>query len=245
MPGLKKVKILQKFTKIVRVLLTILVSVPYQECRLKAEERQVVYGMNKRQKEDYAIELATVDSPSGLSAFDTQVCIWYVMGCTQRESYELTAGTAKLVNLDPIISARRGHRILNRPEAKSYLRSLIARLEDLGVASALEIQMFLTDVIRTPPSEVDSNHRLCQRVNRRVIQTEDGPVTYEDPEMVNKMDALKTLVQMKGLNAPVKLEVNHNVGVMVVPMSTNVEEWQANAEASQAELVEDARVYDV
>ncbi len=56
------------------------------------------------------------------------------------------------------------------------------------------------------------------------------------------MDALKTLIRMKGLDAPIKVDVNHSgsVGVMVVPMAANVDDWEALAQSSQKALMEDA-----
>ena len=197
--------------------------------------------MNSRQKQHYTEELAFTDHPSGLTPFEIAFCLYYVQGCTQRQALELAAdGTDRLDGLTVRQQSVIAHKMAKRPEVRDYLRALLAKLEEMAVASALEIQMFLTDVIRTPPSQVNSNHHLCQRVNRRVMQTPDGPVSFEDPEMVNKMDAVKTLIAMKGLSAPVKVDINHNVGVMVVPMATNVDDWQSQAQDSQAKLMTDA-----
>lgn len=88
------------------------------------------------------------------------------------------------------------YRLYNKPEIKA---AIAAECEIASANSRLskdDLIKYLTDVIMTPPGEVDESSPLAQEVRR------DGTV-----KMVNKFNAIKLLVKMCGWDAPEEEEV--------------------------------------
>tara|TARA_R100001530_G_scaffold122281_1_gene89881 strand:+ start:717 stop:1334 length:618 start_codon:yes stop_codon:yes gene_type:complete len=185
-------------------------------------------------------ELRLVDAPNGLTPYQTRFALFYIQGYSPNEAVQEAKGRGghKLNDRQLTQEARK---LLKLHPMRAYLRSLAAQLEKRAVADALEIQMFLTEAMRTPIGAIDEDHRLCQR--RKVTRRTDkdgGETETVELESVSKMDAVKTLIRMKGLDAPLQVEHTHAVGVMIVPMSHNVDDWQAAAVDSQRRLMADA-----
>lgn len=186
-------------------------------------------------------ELALVDHPSNLTPWELRFCHHYATGGQMLDSFKQVCALHELQETDKELR-RKAVALLKKPAVKKYIRHLHKRLEDMGVASMLEVQMYLTEIMRTPIEEIDSDHPLCQKKITTVTFHKDGSRSEKTTlEMVPKMDAVKALIAMKGWNAPTNVNVNHTGGgVMLVPMAENVTDWEAAARASQAALMKDA-----
>ena len=177
-------------------------------------------------------ELLLVDHPSGLTTSELAFCRMYAQGFKPFRAYQLIADDIEeCKNLSDLQLKLRALAILKKPACKRYLLHLSQRLEDIGVASMLEMQMFLTDAIRTPIGMIEDDHPLCQKktITVTTVRQKDGSEVETEKiilESISKMDAAKTLIKMKGWDAPVKVDVNHQGGVMVVPMSENMSDWE-------------------
>ena len=187
-------------------------------------------------------ELSLVDHPSGLATFEMAFLRRYAQGFKPFEAMRVLAdeieGWDKLTDTQLKTKALT---VLKKPTAKAYLERLTARLEELGVASMLEVQMFLTAAIRTPVGMLDENNPLCQRKTTVTTTHKDGTESEKTVlDSVSKLEAAKMLIRMKGWDAPTKIDVSHSGGVMLVPMAENLTDWQKAAGESQAKLMADA-----
>ena len=185
-------------------------------------------------------ELALLDHPSGLLPWEMAFCIEYSQHGNLVESLAVAKGVP-MNETNPHSLRMQAVSLLKRPAVKQYIHKLQERLEEMGVMSMLEMQMFLSDAVRTPIESIDSNHPLCQKKITTVTTFKDG--SYQEKttlESVSKMDAAKTLIRMKGWDAPVKVDVAATGGVMLIPMTHDVETWENAAAESQAKLMEDA-----
>lgn len=116
------------------------------------------------------------------------------------------------------------------------------RLEQTCCATLLEVQLFLTEAIRTPLSEIDEESPLCQehKVQRRYDK--DGQETVTTTyKAVSKLQAVKELSALNGWEPPKKVDIVDQGGVMLVPAPASLKDWAATAEESQKALMEDAR----
>ena len=193
----------------------------------------------KKQRER-AEELALVDHPSGLIPWELRFCLEYALRGQLVDAMKEVCAIHELNDSDHALRMR-AVALLKKPQVKKYLESLQKRLEEMGVASMLEVQLWLTGAIRTPIGMIEDNSPLCQKKIVTVRTSKDGGVTETTTlESVSKMDAAKTLIKMKGWDAPVKVDVNHSGGVMLVPMADNLSDWQKAAGESQEKLMADA-----
>ena len=185
-------------------------------------------------------DLESVAAPDGLTFQESNFALNLLQGFVRVEAYRL-AFAAKCANLTDRQVASAAYKLHNKPAVRKYLRSLTKELERAAVATALDLQMFLSAAVFTPVGEIDENHPLCQSVKRSTITTKDGgTIENEEIKTVSKIEAAKTLIRMKGYDAPIKVDVNHNIGVMIVPMAKSVDEWEKAAAESQRQLMEDA-----
>lgn len=192
----------------------------------------------KKQRER-AEELALVDHPSGLLPWELRFCQEYALSGQLLDAMKQVCAVHELQNDHSL--RMRAVALLKKPLVKRYLNHLQNRLEDIGVASMVEVQMFLTNAIRTPVGLVDEDSPLCQKKVVTVRTAKDGSQTETTTiETVSKMEAAKTLIRMKGWDAPIKLDVNHSGGVMLVPMADNLSDWEKAAADSQEKLMADA-----
>ena len=200
----------------------------------------------KRQAKRLEDELTLVDHPSGLATYEMAFMRLYAQGFKPFEAMVIIADNIEeWVDFTDLQIKNQALKVLKKPVAKAYLKKLTDKLEELGVASMLEMQMFLTDAIRTPIGMIDDDSPLCQKktVVKRTVTQKDGSVVETETvtlESINKMDAGKTLIKMKGWDAPVKIDVNHSGGVMLIPMAANLLDWEKAAQDSQAKLMKDA-----
>ena len=185
-------------------------------------------------------ELETLELPEGIDPIEAKYALCIIQGYSSLQAYKLA---------DPKRGAAMTHRkeVQNaykykcKPLVQKYIKMLTAELQRVGVANALDIQMFLSAAIFTPVGQIDENHPLCQKKETTVSYDSEGsPIRKVKLESVSKMDAVKTLIRMKGMDAPLRIDVNHNVGVMVVPMAANVEDWEQIAVKDQQRLMDDA-----
>jgi hypothetical protein len=185
-------------------------------------------------------DLESVATPDGLTFHEMSFALNILQGFAQLEAYR-KAFAGECDGLENRKISARASNLKNKPIVKQYLRSLAKELERAAVATALDLQMFLSAAIFTPVGDIDENHPLCQKVKRSTVTTKDGAmIDNEEIVAVPKLEAVKTLIRMKGYDAPIKIDINHKVGVMVVPMASNVDEWEKAAAESQRRLMDDA-----
>ena len=189
-------------------------------------------------------ELKLVDTPQGITPLQILFALFYVQGMPPGEAVNLAMSSMNGPVKGKVTIQKRAslaREFLKSPLVKNYIHSLIARLESMAVADALEIKMFLTEAIRTPIDQIDGSHKLCQKKKSTIKYNRDGdPISeIEEIEMVSKMDAAKTLIRMNGWDAPIKIDHTHNVGVMIMPIASSVEDWE-KAASSQQQLMDDA-----
>ena len=188
-----------------------------------------------------ARELEAVEIPAGLTPVELLFCLYFVQAKPPVVAYEMALADAGGVGRRqdaPMMAAA----MLRRKKVKAYLGKLEKALEAFGVASALEIQMWLTRGFRTSVGEVDEFDPLCQKKVTRTTHHKDGSKTETVTlEKVAALECIRTLNRMKGFDAPLKIDHNHTIGGrMVVPLAASADEWEALAMASQEELQEDA-----
>ena len=176
----------------------------------------------KKQELERAAELALVDHPRGLVIWEMNFCIQYALCGHTLEAFKSVCAMHELNYTDATLQ-KKAKALLKRPAITKYIQHLHNRLEDLGVATILEVQMFVTQVMRTAQDEL----------------FEERPLRDLDTLKLG-VAAARALAELKGWNAPVKHDHTHAHGVMVVPMSQNPEEWAKAAKESQQALMDDA-----
>ena len=195
------------------------------------------YSRKQRNRKE---ELALVDHPSGLLPWELRFCQEYAVHGQLVDAMREVIAAEDFREEDYALRLR-AVKLLKKPLVKKYLQHLQKRLEDIGVASMVEVQTFLSDAIRTPIDQIDASSPLCQKRIIRTTTFKDGSqAETETLESISKMDAAKTLIKMKGWDAPIKVDVNHSGGVMLIPMADNLTDWEKAAADSQAKLMKDA-----
>ena len=195
------------------------------------------YSRKQRNRKE---ELALVDHPSGLLPWELRFCQEYAVHGQLIDAMREVIAAEDFREEDYALRLR-AVKLLKKPLVKKYLQHLQKRLEDIGVASMVEVQTFLSDAIRTPIDQIDASSPLCQKRIIRTTTSKDGSqAETETLESISKMDAANTLIKMKGWDAPIKVDVNHSGGVMLIPMADNLTDWEKAAADSQAKLMKDA-----
>ena len=185
-------------------------------------------------------ELETLEAPDGIDPIEMKYALCIIQGYSSLQAYKL-ADPKRGAAMTHKKEVQNAYKYKCKPLVQKYIKMLNKELERVAVANALDIQMFLSAAIFTPVSDIDEAHPLCQKKKTTVSYDADGsPIRKVELESVSKMDAVKTLIRMKGMDAPIKIDVNHSVGVMVVPMASNVEDWEQIAAKSQQSLMDDA-----
>lgn len=195
---------------------------------------------DKRQRQRRE-ELALIDEPSGILPWESMFVREYVLCGHPLEAFKKVCATHELQDSDQALRMRATN-LMRKPAVKRYLNHLNQRLEDMGVCSMLEVQIWLSDVMRTPVGMIDQNDPLCQKHRKtiRIVTQKDGSTLEtetEEFESVSKLEAAKALIRMKGWDAPVKVDVNHQGGVMLVPMALDAAEWEKHASGHQERLM--------
>lgn len=194
------------------------------------------YELIKNRIED----LREVERPPGIKSVEIKFALNTLQGFGPQEAFRLAWGN-HLKEKTPAQLSKAANKMKNKPVVQRYMKALIRELERVAVANALDLQMFLSAAIFTPIGQIDENHPLCQKKTESIITQKDGTTIERTTlEMVPKLEAARTLIRMKGLDAPIRVDHTHRVGVMIVPMAASVEDWEKMAVTSQQTLMEDA-----
>ena len=186
--------------------------------------------------ERFVPDLESVEAPTQLNTQQIKFCLYVIQGYSYIEAVKQSHPIQDNNKIKYL-----AQKLKKNTYVQAYIRTLNKELERAGVANALHIQLFLTAAAFTPVGEIDKTHPLCQKQTVKTRADRDGTETTETiTEGVNKMEALKTLIKMKGYEMPAQVNHNFDTGVMLMPASSNVEEWTALAANSQRALMEDA-----
>lgn len=196
----------------------------------------------QRQAKELEHELLLIDPQNGLTPSEMVFLRYYAQGFTPLRSmaflHDVEVAAGELALTDAQLK-NRALKILKKPNSRKYLDKINAKLEEVGVASAQEIQAWLTDAMRCDPEMLAESHPLHQSKTVTVRTTKDGATTTSTKyTIVDKIAAARQLSKMKGWDAPVKVDVKHSGGVMLVPMSGSVDDWEKAATQSQEELMQ-------
>lgn len=184
--------------------------------------------------------LEGVEVPNELSTLEARFVLNVIQGYGPNESYRMALGK-HAEGKTPTQVASGARRVRKSAPAQQYMRALLKELERVAVVNAFDLELFLSAAVCTPIGGIDENHPLCQEKTTSVTTHKDGSTTEKtNLKSVSKLEAAKMLIRMKGLDAPIKIDVDHRVGVMVVPMASSVDEWEQLAANSQKKLMEDA-----
>ncbi len=198
--------------------------------------------MTFRQKQSQRVlELSLLDPPSGLTPQEQRFLQEYATTGVIVDAMRATCPVEDINRSDKSLVTS-AVVILKKPIAKQYMTKLQDRLEELGVASMLNTQLFLSSAMITPLSDIDADHPLCQTRTVTTTTNRDGTESkVEKFTMVDKLKATEMLNKMCGREAPKEVNVNHTGGgAMMVPLADNLSDWTALAAPSQAELMKDA-----
>jgi len=187
------------------------------------------------------LEMIAVEPPEGVSPFMQLFCLNYLTTGKVGAAMLQTENDMGLEKSEVRNAMMSGSRILRRESVKKYIHKLKLYMQEQGVAKSLDIQLFLTEIVDTPIGMIDANSRLCEK--RKITRKYDGKggliEEVETFEMPSKLGAAKTLNQMNGYNAAVKVDLSVKGGIMLVPHTTNLEDWEKQAQ-SQTKLMEEA-----
>lgn len=139
-------------------------------------------------------------------------------GLSQREAYKKAydCSTKKDKTVDELAS-----RLARNAKVKEYLEEMNKEVEKSAVLTKKERMEWLSRVVRTPLSEVDTTSDLCQEYS---VTTGENSST-ERIKMPSKLGAIAELNKMDGAYAPEKVEtkVEHSFssllkGLPVAPL---------------------------
>lgn len=195
------------------------------------------HGLIKNHVED----LRSVELPPGITTEEIRFALNTLQGHGPQDAYRLAIGEVRTSEHTASQLSKRANKTKNKSAVQRYMRALVTELERVAVANALDLQMFLSAVVFTPIGQIDENHPLCQKTTTTTTINKDGTETIRQVvEMPSKKDCAALLIRMKGLDAPIRVDHTHRVGVMIVPMATSVEDWERLAAGAQQRLMEDA-----
>lgn len=185
-----------------------------------------------------------VEVPRCMTAPEVLYALNIVQGHEYWDAYRIAIGPrAKGKTQDQL--SKGAYRFKKKPLVQNYIKSMMREIERVAVANSLELQVFLTAVIYTPIGHIDEFSPLCQKktTTTTTIRHKDGSETETEKvivEMPNKHACSQLLARIRGIEKPIQVDHNHRGGVMVVPMTASVEEWERLAANSQKELMADA-----
>tara|TARA_B110000858_G_scaffold14964_1_gene15056 strand:- start:56 stop:661 length:606 start_codon:yes stop_codon:yes gene_type:complete len=194
----------------------------------------------QRQKQR-VLELSLLDPPSGLTPQEQRFLQEYATCGVIVDAMRATCAVEDINRPDASLVTS-AVTILKKPIAKQYMAKLQDRLEELGVASLLNTQLFLSSAMTTPLEDIDASHPLCQTRTVTTTTNRDGTESkVEKFAMVDKLKATEMLNKMKGWEAPKEVNITANGGgAMMVPLAENLSDWTALAAPSQKALMDDA-----
>lgn len=190
---------------------------------------------------DIEQELLILDHPSGLTPLELAFCRTLATGARPVTAFLTVWNRFESESIGTQEAAGFAGVLMKKPAIKLYVNQLIEKVEELGVLSIREAQMFLTRIITTPVGHLTEEDPLCQEVTTVKKSLKDGSeIEIKTVKAINKMDSLKTLGQINGWFKAVQVDHNHTGGVMLVPMVESLADWQEKAKDSQAALMADA-----
>lgn len=183
-------------------------------------------------------ELGFVEPPDVLNQAERRFVLLYVQAYPTIPAYEAAFNPPEHVTTDDMW--RHIKALVNQPKVQEYIADLNRRVEDMTVASKLDIERWLTEAAFTPFDEIGTDSSLCEKATVRRQYDRDGNVTSEtlDRGTVSRTKAIEILSKMRGYNEPTKLDIEHKGGVMVVPMAASEEDWSRIASESQKQLMD-------
>ena len=186
-------------------------------------------------------ELALVDHPTGLLPWEMRFVQEYADSGQFVDSMKRVCAVHELGKNDRSLRMK-AVALLKRPAIKKYLRACIDRLDEFAVMGESELRIYLTSVIRTPVGAITEDDPLAQEVTTFTKTNQDGSQSETKVvKGVSKLAAAQALMRMNGWDAPVKVDVNHTTGgVMLIPMAESMTDWEKAAAPSQAKLMADA-----
>lgn len=189
-------------------------------------------------------KIEDVGIPEGMSSSDVLYALNIVQGESHQDAYKNAIGPKAIGRTSTQIS-RMAYKVKNKPLVQKYISGLMKEIERVAVVNSLELQSFLSAVIYTPIGSINEFSPLCQKKTVTTTTSKDGATTEKVIlEMPSKHACAQLLARIKGMEAPIQVNVDHRVGVMVVPMASSVEEWEKQAASSQETLMEDALIID-
>ncbi len=195
----------------------------------------------RERQQQRVMELGLLEPPSGLTPHELLFLREYATTGNIYEAAQSCSDTHHGHKRTKTSLISTASLILKKPIAQQYMLKLQDRLEELGVASMLTTQMFLSDAQTTTVNQIDGDHPLCQSRTVTTTTKPDGTeVTTEKFVMVDKLKSIDLLNRMTGREAP--KEVLHAIhgGHMEVPISASMEDWTSVAGPSQKALMDDA-----
>lgn len=198
-------------------------------------------AIKKNQNALQRLEMDVVEPPSSLTPLMIRFCLNYASLGKMTVAYQNALTDLGQEQMDKTAAMKRAITFLKRQDVKNYLAGLNDHMEDKGVAKPLEIHMFLTDIVRTSISEINDKSPLCQEKTVTEKISPDGTKTTKTVfKMPSKLEAIKILNTMKGHNAAIKVDLSVKGGIMVVPLASDLEQWEDIAADSQEALMKDA-----
>ncbi|MDB9741488.1 hypothetical protein OAB00_01395 [Akkermansiaceae bacterium] len=187
-----------------------------------------------------ADSLLSVDWPASLSDIELAFCRHHVSGKHPTRAFMSAQSDAgELIN--KASAARCAGLLLRRIEVVKYIKDLREAMMQNCVAKGGEIMAYLSSAIFTPIAEIDDTSPLCtKKVVVSRTDKEGVTTTTTTYESVSKMESIKQLSRMQGLDAPIKVDHTHSGNVMLMPFSTNEDEWSKAVMAEQKKLQDDA-----
>lgn len=200
-----------------------------------------MHPKTKDRNKQRVMELGLLEPPTGLLPFELIFLREYATHGDIYEAAQSCSSEGKTETRSKMSLIATAGAILKKPIAQQYMLTLQKRLEELGVASMLETQLFLSDAQTVTVNQIDGDHPLCQTKTVTTTTKPDGTeIVTEKFTMVDKLKATEMLNKMTGREAP--KEVIHSVGEghMVVPLADSMQSWTELAGPSQKELMDDA-----
>ena len=162
----------------------------------------------------------------GLSTQQKRFADGVLSGLPAGRAYEQAGYTQTGAGADSAASA-----LIRNHKVSEYIESIKSKTESKLIMSITERKEWLTRGITTPLSDVDESSDLCvESISSEVM----AKIKKVDP-----LRAMDILNKMDGAYAAEKVDVNHGGGVLLVPMTQDLDEWESNSIAQQEKLQQD------
>lgn len=164
----------------------------------------------QRPRIEYGDEFLILDEPDVLTQQERQFLYKYVQGVPPVQAHmEVFPG-----NMSKSARGSAVRDILAMEEAIALVERANSKLEELAVASRLEVEAYLTTVLRAPDPLPGCPGR-------------------------EKLKAIEILNKMRGYDAPTRINLETSGGVLEVPLADSLAEWEQAAAGSQKALMAD------